>query len=221
MNKTLPWTPHSEIFFNMKTGKYRNKYRIPSARLQSWDYGWKAAYFITICTRGRLHYFGEIENKQMILNKIGIIAQKEWIKTADIRLDMNLKFGEFVIMPNHLHGIIIIRKNLFNTPGERGNEHRNSIHRTSATLPDTPSTGSIHTPKNFFGPQSKNLASIVRGFKSAVTIQARQINPHFGWQPKFHDHIIHDMESFERISQYIANNPRNWENDKFFGPAWI
>ena len=79
--------------------KYQNKYRIKSTRLQNWNYGWKGAYFITICTHNREHCFGEIINNNMVLSGIGKIAKSEWIKTFKIRVDMNLGMGEYVIMP--------------------------------------------------------------------------------------------------------------------------
>ncbi len=72
-----------------------------------------------------------------------------------------------------------------------------------------------HKPKNKFGPQSKNLASIIRGFKIGVTKSARLINPDFAWQPRYHDHIIRDEKAYENISNYIRNNPKNWSKDKF------
>jgi len=71
-------------------------------------------------------------------------------------------------------------------------------------------------PQNQFGPQSKNLASIVRGFKSSVTVAARKINPDFQWQSRFHDHIIRNEESFQKITNYIICNPANWQDDKFY-----
>jgi putative transposase len=71
---------------------------------------------------------------------------------------------------------------------------------------------------NKFGSQSHNLASVIRGFKSAVTIQARKIQPGFAWQPRFHDHIIRNEKSFINIQNYIAANPLNWAKDKFFIP---
>ena len=70
---------------------------------------------------------------------------------------------------------------------------------------------------NKFGPQSKNLASIIRGFKSAVTTNARKIHADFAWQFRFHDHIIRNTDEFNRIQTYITNNPQNWDNDKFYG----
>ena len=98
--------------------KYQNKYRIPSVRLQTWDYGNDASYFVTICTQQREHFFGTIvkthcnasqnETNKMQLNDIGKLVEHEWIKTPDLRPDMNLQLGEFVVMPNHFNAIIII-----------------------------------------------------------------------------------------------------------------
>ncbi|MCL8006118.1 hypothetical protein M8845_01635 [Gelidibacter japonicus] len=79
--------------------KFNNKYRIPSTRLQSWDYGNSGLYFITICTKNREHYFGDIRNGKMNLSEIGDIVTSEWIKTFDMRPDMNLEMDEYVVMP--------------------------------------------------------------------------------------------------------------------------
>jgi hypothetical protein len=85
------------------------------------------------------------------------------------------------------------------------------------------------TTINKFGPQTKNLASIVRGFKSSVTTLVKKMLPdampnaniHFAWQPRYHDHIIRDAESFIRIREYIVNNPLRWKEDKFYGLKWL
>lgn len=140
----------------------------------------------------------------MILNNIGAIAQNEWLKTPSIRPDMNLSLDEFVVMPNHFHAIIYIGENEFNT-----NTRRDGMHSVS-----TITTEDIAINK--FGPQSKNLGSIIRGFKASVSVQVRKLIPHFGWQERYHDHIIRDQESFLRIQQYILSNPANWKRDKFY-----
>jgi len=201
--------------------KFKNKYRIPSARLPHWDYGANAAYFVTICTQHRAHYFGEIKNGELHLSEIGRIVESEWRKTFEIRQDMNLEMGAFVVMPNHFHAIIIIGENEYNsqrrdathgvsTQNNRGKtQYRDAMHGVSTT-PQT------DTPKNKFGPQSKNLASIIRGFKSAVTVAARQINPAFAWQSRFYDHIIRGEKSYFKIHEYIINNPAQWEQDDYF-----
>ena len=168
-----------------------------SYRLRHWDYASNAPYFITICTENRKHFFGEISDGKMQLSDIGRIVENEWIKTPNIRPEMQLKLGEFVVMPNHFHAILIIARDA--TPG----------------VPTS-------TYKNKFGPQSNNLASIIRGFKSAVTTQVKKSYscgdampcvPSFKWQSGFHDHIIRDAESFARIEKYIMNNPANWDGD--------
>ena len=176
--------------------KFQNRYRTASARLQNWDYGSNAAYFITICTHNRENYFGEIENGKMKPSEIGNIAEQEWIKSIEIRPDINLSIGDFVVMPNHFHAIIFIGENKYNT------HCRDAMHGVS-TMP------------NHFGPQSKNLASIVRGFKSAVTTYARKNNILFDWQERYHDHIIRNDSEYNRIAHYIQNNVAQWGNDKF------
>ena len=207
---------------------YRDTYRVESSRLQNWDYGWKAKYFITIVTQNSEHFFGEIVDGEMILNDTGKIGENEWKKTPGIRPDMNIALGVFCVMPNHFHAIIEIGENEYNKRAtDRGMERRDAMHcvsipgTTPGTTPGTnpnaiPDTTPVpRKPKNKFGPQSKNLGSIVRGFKSTVTIQARKINPNFGWQSRFHDHIIRNDSDYNRIKNYIINNPKQWEDDKF------
>jgi hypothetical protein len=78
------------------------------------------------------------------------------------------------------------------------------------------STDIFNEPVNKFGPQSKNLASVIRGFKSSVTMHAKKMNRPFQWQDRFHDHIIRNQDEYLRISQYIQNNPAKWKEDKFY-----
>lgn len=138
-----------------------------------------------------------VQDYEMVYSNIGTIVVQEWIKTPEIRPDMNLALGEFVVMPNHFHGIIFIGNNEYNG--------RDAMHGVS--------TDGIY--KNAFGPQSKNVSSIIRGFKSAVTVQAKRINPDFGWQARFYDHIIRNPKSYDTISQYIIDNPKKWIDDEF------
>lgn len=181
---------------------FRNKYRIETIRLQSWDYGNDGMYFVTVCTKNRKQYFGEIVETSCMTSEIGLVAHNEWYKTPEIRPDMNLQLGEFIVMPNHIHGIIII------------GGCRDATHCVSTT------TNAMHHVsteyKNKFGPQSKNLASILRGYKSAVTTYARKNNIEFDWQPLFHDHIIRSADAYHRISNYIKNNPSKWAEDRFY-----
>jgi len=184
--------------------KFKGKYRIESTRLKNWDYGWNAMYFVTICTKYRECFFGDVLDKKMVLNDMGKIVETEWLKTFEMRPDMNLELGDFIVMPNHFHAIIGIGENDYNT------QRRDAMHCVSTNNETT-----IHS-LNKFGPQSKNLASIIRGFKIGVTKNVRLINQNFAWQPRFHDHIIRNDHSFQKISEYIINNPMNWTADQFF-----
>jgi hypothetical protein len=137
---------------NSTMTRFNNKYKVETSRLKSWDYKSYAPYFITICTVNGEHFFGGIQNDEMVLNDVSIIVEKEWERTPSIRPDMNLTLKEFVVMPNHFHAVICIGENEFN----------------SVVTCDGP---------NKFGPQSKNLASVIRGFKSSVTKQTKKSIP--------------------------------------------
>ena len=194
---------------NAMTELFNNKYRISSARLQTWNYASAAMYFITICTANRDCYFGHCDNGIIRLSEIGKIAETEWVKSIELRPDMNLELGEFVVMPNHFHGIIMIGDNEYNNGLDELNGRggrRDAMHRVSTT----------NKPQNKFAPQSKNLASVIRGYKSAVTTYARKNKIEFAWQPRFHDHVIRSSDEFERISEYIRNNPAKWMADRFY-----
>lgn len=176
------------------TARFKNKYRIASTRASWWDYGADAAYFVTICTKNGISYFGKVTNGVMELSNIGKIAHQCWEE-----IPVHFPFvilGEFVVMPDHVHGIVVIDKTI--------TDDANNV--------DTQDLAYLPLPKttNKFGPQSKNLASIIRGFKIGVTKSARLINSNFGWQSRYHDRIIRDQSEHDRIALYIQNNPMNW-----------
>ena len=188
----------------MMKRKYQNKYRIDSTRLQNWDYRSNAMYFITICTKNRNHFFGEISDGKIKLSKIGIIANKYWLEIPNhfpfVKLDA------FVVMPNHIHGIIIIDK-----PNSNDSDAQNIVE--TQNIKETQNIASL---RNKFGPQSKNLASIMRGYKIGVTKDAKTNDPNWAWQPLYYDHIIRNNKSFKRIKKYIFENPQKWKEDKFY-----
>jgi REP element-mobilizing transposase RayT len=346
----------------MMTDLYNNKYRIASARHPHWNYANEGAYFITICTQNRAHYFGYIDEGIMHLNTLGNIVMMEWLKTPALRLDMNITLGAFVVMPNHFHAILIMGANEFNTPDVethcnashdndtnmephndaslrdnnnaahdndinmethddaslRGNNnashdndtnmephndaslrdnnnasddndidmetrnnasdgndidvethnnasddnhinmethnnasddndinmetHNNaSLHNNNKTSPNNDmdiethcnaslpdenkmdkmeihNNASLHTSRsmNQFGPQRKNVSSIIRGFKAAVTQFAKINAIPFCWQSRFHDHIIRNQTEYQKIEHYIINNAAHWKADKFY-----
>lgn len=190
-------------------GKFNDRYRIASARLQGWDYGSSGLYFVTICTQKHEHYFGKIIEDEMQLSEIGQVVQSEWIKTFDMRPDMNLEMDEYVVMPNHFHAIIAIGENRYNTHCGDAMLCRDAMHCVSTV------SHCVATTSNKFGPQSKNLASVIRGFKIGVTRNARKIDPTFEWQARFYDHIIRNSKSLEKIRHYIINNPQQWKGDEY------
>ena len=189
--------------------KFQNKYRIASARLQNWDYGCNAPYFVTICTKDREHYFGEIRNGEMQLNELGILAEKLWQEIP--KHFPFVELGNFVVMPNHVHGILVFNK---------------QDHETGLNTVETPKLGVSTTtitamPENNPAGKNKNwkpatLGVIINQYKRMVTIQARKIQADFAWQSRFHDHIFRDEIAFKRISDYIQLNPSQWISDKFY-----
>ncbi|MEA2078129.1 MAG: transposase [Candidatus Marinimicrobia bacterium] len=178
--------------------RFKNTYKINSTRLQNWDYGWNGSYFVTINTKEKEYYFGEIIGAKMILSEIGRVADQEWRLTPNIRPDMNIKLGVHVIMPNHFHGIIRIGENIFNRKyDQQSKQGRDAMHRVFTS--------------HQFGPQRKNLSSIIRGYKSVVTTYAKKHNIKFGWQISFYDRIITDSVDYMKCEKYILNNPTNWK----------
>jgi len=185
--------------------KFQNKYRIASARLKGWDYGCNAIYFITICTQNREHYFGDIvetsdSGVSMNLSEIGELAHKFWMEISNHFPFVQLH--EFVVMPNHVHGIIEINKS-----------GRDAINRVCTEENNHAITGGITKDKNPM--LQNNLSRIIRWYKGRCTYESRKTNPKFAWQTRFHDHIIRDFDSYHRIEQYIQNNPANWNQDVY------
>lgn len=163
-----------------------------------------AEYFVTICTNNREHYFGEIHDGKMQLTVVG-----EWLK-MQIENTETIRRGEvsiplYVIMPNHVHLIVSIRDTICRDALNASvyNHTNNKEDARSASL-------------QRFGPQSKNLGSIIRGIKSSVTKFARQNGIPFAWQSRYHDHIIRNQDEKNKIGIYIEQNPLRWEYDCFY-----
>ena len=196
--------------------KYKNKYRIESTRATWWNYGWTGAYFITIRTKNREHYFGENINKKMQLSQCGVLADVLWHEIPHHQPRVSL--GEFVVMPNHIHGILILdapsENNIGNESGKNiGND---LIHVQTGHALSIPDTEKSESEKRFRNPGKNTISSIIGGYKSAVTKHANRLGLENGWQTRFHDHIIRNDGEYQRISDYIMNNPLNWKEDKFF-----
>lgn len=194
--------------------KFIDKYRIPSSRLQSWDYGANAIYFITICTHHGKYFFGNIEEDKMILNEIGEIAKQHWLDIPKhfpfVILDAH------IIMPNHIHGIVIINKPSIDKPMPVQTPSGVSSKTSCSTLgiSSQKKDEALGNPKWKAG----TLGVIINQYKRIVTINARKINPNFKWKSRFHDHIVRNHKSLMTIQQYIQNNPLLWKKDKFHKP---
>jgi len=181
-------------------GLYQNKYRIESIRLTNWDYSNPGKYFVTICTKNRKCLFGKINDGKMLFNDIGSIANKFW---AEIPVHFpNVELDEFVIMPNHVHGIVVIL-------------HSRRDVACNVSTPIAPNT-QINNFMSSISPKKQSLSTIIRSFKSAVTNWCTLNNyKDFKWQERFYDEIIRNEISLIRIREYIRKNPLNWNNDDF------
>jgi putative transposase len=205
---------------------YRNRYGVDSTRLKGWDNTANGWYFVTVCTRGRECLFGKLVDGRMQLSKIGNVALRYW---KDIpNHSANAGLDTFVIMPNHMHGIVIIKAR----NGPRKDVDRRDVgcgdvvfrdvacNVTTTTanvgacgdgdLGTAGSSGMLSVPP---GPES--LGAIVRSYKSAVTRWCRMNSyASFAWQPRFYDRVIRDHAALQNIRRYILDNPAKWELDR-------
>ena len=175
-----------------------------STRLVGFDYSKPGFYFLTICTSQREHLFGRVSTGIMDLNIAGKTATKCWLEIPEHFPHVILH--KYVVMPNHIHGIIELMPL---TENEKipsvGAKNFSPLRRESTPVP--------------FASPSKTIGSIIRGFKIGVTKWFRRETDIFDpWQRNYHDRIIRNEEEYWRISNYIINNPKNWEEDEFFGP---
>lgn len=164
-----------------------------SVRLKEYDYSQVGAYFITICTYGGKCLFGKVINGEMGLSKYGEIVNKFWHKIEDYFL--NVKIDVFVVMPNHIHGIIFIT-----------DERRGGVSPPNHTL-----QGEETSPL-----QKRALGQIVAYFKYQTTKQVNQIRNAIGtsfWQRNYYEHVIRNEDDLRQIREYIVNNPLKWDLD--------
>lgn len=182
---------------------FKNKYRIESTRLKKWDYSSDGNYFITICTKKRKHFFGEIIDNKMVLSETGKFAEKFWNEIPAHFAYASL--DAFVVMPNHIHGILVINQS-----------NRDAINRVSTIITQNNNANSKAggVTKNHNPMLHNNLSRIIRWYKGRATFESRKSNPNFSWQSRFHDHIIRNDTSLYNIERYIKNNPKMWCRDK-------
>ena len=163
-------------------------YNRRTLRLRDYDYTQDGVYFVTICTHRLIQKLGRIVDGNLLLNDLGKLVDREWRKTEEVR--STVEVGLYVVMPNHIHGILLIR---------------DSRHAS-------PSTGRTTLPPN-------SLGSIVAQFKSVVTKRSRKLaNPPSLpiWKRNYYDHIVRNEKDLDRIRQYILSNPARWSEDRYF-----
>lgn len=187
-----------------RSDKHWNQYRIQSARAPWWDYGKNGVYYVTICTKHRFPFFGEVQDGQMRLSKIGELVKQLWMTLPEMSLP-GVKIETLAISPNHLHGIIIL---------DRAVE---PIKET--TLPvGSPTSEDEAERKAFFqriSPKKGSLPHLIRKFKGLVTKAAREqdwLGKNIAlWQPSYYDRVVRNTSELERIAEHLSNEVYHWE----------
>jgi len=188
------------------------KHHRRSIRLRNYDYSQPGAYFVTICTYQKQSWFGEIKNGQMYLNQLGKIVADEWLKTCKIR--PNFQLDEWVIMPNHFHGIVII--NDYSGDDQSLGAGNRPLDLGAGNLPLD--LGARDAPLQ---QKPNSLSSCIAGFKSAVTKRINLLRQNTDtpiWQRNYYESILRDEKYLAVVREYIINNPKNWPNDRDYLP---
>ncbi len=183
-----------------------------SPRHPTFDYTNAGAYFITFNTLFHQHFFGEIKNGKMILNNLGNIVKKYRTEIPNHFDHVNI--DEFIVMPNHIHGILLLNNNKNISSHTRTDDALRRPSRQDKAMPL-----SLHNnrnkktiPKKWISPKPGSVSTIIGSYKSICTKTIRQKhNKKFSRQPRYHDRIIRDQEAYNHIRRYIINNPKNWK----------
>ncbi len=183
------------------------KHHRHSIRLNGYDYRTPGAYFVTLCTDRRLHLFGEVEKENMVLNQAGAAVWEAW--RALEKHNSLIELAACVVMPNHIHGIII-------------------IHEHTAVSSDTPVNHRSEVPVNIIenifpvrskGPAKGALGAIIGQFKSQATRRIWKL-PGYSripvWQRNYYEHIIRNENEWAQITDYIHTNPARWTEDQLY-----
>jgi putative transposase len=194
-----------------------------SIRLQGYDYAQDGAYFVTLLTYRRAHLFGDVSDGEMTLSTPGCVADTCWWGISDHFPGVTL--DAFVVMPNHLHGIIVINRwQATSSQAEAPVRARHDVsHDEDAHIP----VGATHVsplqpqtmPPN--GPKPGSLAAIIGSYKSAVARQINQMRQTPGqpvWHRNYYEHIIRSESTLNRIREYIRYNPVRWSEDEYYAP---
>jgi len=179
-----------------------------SIRLKGYDYTQPGAYFVTFCTYQRAEIFGSIINGEMKLSVLGEIVREEWLRSAEIRKEIQIFDDEFVVMPNHLHGV-----NWIVDVGADGVRPTDDASVKTERMASAPTHQDARRASLRRAPRS--LGSFIAGFKASVTSRAgRELNMAGIWQRNYYEHIIRNDRELNNIEWYIVNNPINWQLDR-------
>lgn len=175
-----------------------------SIRLQGYDYSQNNAYFVTICTKDHLPLFGDVVDGKVILSLIGRIAVKCWLAIPEHHEIAQI--NEFVFMPNHMHGIIII-----NDQNIRRGVQLNAQSGQKGVFSNAP-TNDYYSK---ISPGRNTLSLIIRTYKAAVTKLCRGDGiEYFCWQRNYYEHVIRNDSDLYRSRKYIRENPLKWDIDR-------
>jgi len=179
-----------------------------SVRLPAHDYTSPGAYFLTICTAHRVCLFGSVRNQDVVLSKLGVLADVLW-RQAPSHVE-GIDLDAFVVMPNHLHAIVVI-------PGDG----RGTAHLPWRAVPGCRAPTEAR-PETFSHPRKGSLATLVRSYKSAVTKEAgRILGIREVWQRGYYEHVVRGRIQLLRVRDYIENNPTRWSTDDYFRPGGL
>ena len=195
---------------NQRQNKTSNSSSLPDRKSYraKWHNYSGSEYFVTFCTYERRHYFGEVRNSQTELTKVGKYLKTEIEKVQDFYPYAEIPI--YVIMPDHVHLIMEIRKDTWNRENADAiNHNADAINHNADAINRVP-TGGITGKKNPM--LNATLGTVVRGLKARVTQFARQNNIPFKWQPRYHDRIIRNRDEMNKIAKYIELNPAKWES---------
>lgn len=188
-----------------------NRHHRRSIRLKGYDYSQEGAYFVTVDVFNRERLFGDIVGSSMNLNEYGKIADECWRSIPEHF--PNVELDEYIVMPDHLHGIFFIMGNDFDRTQSVGVTHDVGATHASPLRNVIPQQNTLPPPR---GPKPYSVGSIVGSFKSAVSKRIREIwdepRSHI-WQRNYYEHVIRDENELNRIRQYIVDNPAKWEID--------
>jgi len=171
---------------------YKEKYRVESTRLKGWDYRSRGWYFVTLCAQNHVCIFGEIADGEVHLSRVGLIAESD-LRSLAGHYD-NVQVDAYVVMPNHVHAIVVIEGEHCFSPKVR-------------IMPDDAGSGCT-------SPKAGSLAAIIRSYKSGVTRRCHELGLKIAWQSRFHDHLLRGDKVIAAVREYIRNNPGNWGVDR-------